>query len=107
MKSVLRTLALLVLPVAPLAAADVDLALALPRTQYTTAEPIEFALLYSGEDAKSLPLELRHADGSTLTLTVPLKATGKSQTRLVTINGGVLKQGRYTAATRTEKEKTV
>jgi hypothetical protein len=92
--------------VTPLIAADVDLALAC-RAAYTTAEPIEFALLYSGGDAKSLPLELRHADGSTLSMDVPLEAGRKSQTRLVTVLPGMLKPGRYNAASRADKEKSI
>src|SRR5262249_57119965 len=70
-----------------------------------TAEPIELALLYPGREAKSIPLEVRHADGSTLTLDVPLLAGGKAQTRLISLHPHVLKPGRYTAATRLGKEK--
>src|SRR5262249_46254805 len=65
------------------------------------------ALLYPGGDAKSIPLEVRHADGSSLMLEVPLAAGGKSQTRLVTLRAGVLKPGRYTAATRLGKDRIV
>jgi hypothetical protein len=85
---------------APARAADgVELELALPRTQYTTAEPIELALLYKndGGNLKKLPLEVKHADGSGLTFDVPFDvAAGKGQTRVVTI-GGALKPGQYTA----------
>src|SRR3712207_1339846 len=85
------------------AAGEVSIALALPRTEYTIAEPVELALHYPGGDAKSIPLEVRHADGSALALEVPLAAGGKAHTRLITLRPGVLKPGRYTAATRLGK----
>lgn len=103
----MRAAVFLLLITAPLSAAEVDLALTLPRTQYTLLDPIEFALAYSGGDAKTLPLEVRHADGSTLRLTVPLEATDKPQTQLVSINGLVLKTGRYTAVCRAGREPSV
>ncbi len=88
----------------PAVAADsVDLGLALPRLQYTTGEPVEIAVLYKNEggNVKKLPLEVRHADGSSLTFEVPFDAAaGKSQTRVVAIRGGALKPGKYTAVTR-------
>jgi outer membrane protein assembly factor BamB len=85
-----------------LAADGVELSLALPRTQYTTAEPVEIALVYKngGGNLRKLPLEVKHADGSSLTFEVPFDAAGKEQARVVTVRGGVLKLGRYTAAAR-------
>src|SRR5579859_1649182 len=55
------------------AADAVELSLALPRLQYTNSEAIDLALLYKndGGNAKKLPLEIRHADGSSLTFEVP------------------------------------
>src|SRR5262245_37430872 len=79
----------------------VALQLALPRSQYTTAEPIELAVLSKSEGggARKLPLEVRHADGSSLTFQVPFDApAGQGQTRLVVLSPGALRPGRYTAA---------
>jgi hypothetical protein len=101
-----RLLAILCCPVAslPALAADgIELSLALPRTQYTDTEPIEIALLYrnDGGNRTNLPLEVAHADGSTITFEVPFDAApGKAQTRLVTIGAEVLKPGKYTATAR-------
>ena len=79
------TISALLLAMAPAWAADsVELTLALPRTQYNTAEPIELALLYKndGGNLKKVPLEVRHADGSSLTFEVPFDvAAGKGQTQ--------------------------
>ncbi len=85
-----------------LAADGVELSLALPRSQYTTAEPIEIALVYKndGGNLRKLPLEIKHADGSSLTFEVPFAGAGKEKTRIVTVRGGVLKPGKYTAAAR-------
>jgi hypothetical protein len=98
----LLTTCALFLTLAPARAADgVELELALPRTQYTSAESIELALLYKndGGNLKKLPLEVRHADGSSLTFEVPFDvAAGKGQTRVVTVPAiGGLKPGKYTA----------
>jgi len=94
----------LFLTVAPARAADgVELELALPRVQYNTAEPIELALLYKndGGNLKKLPLEVKHADGSSLTFEVPFDvAAGKGQTRVVVVGVGALKPGQYTALAR-------
>lgn len=43
MRTVCRAVTLLLRPLTPLSAAEVGLAHALLRTQYTTAEPIELA----------------------------------------------------------------
>jgi outer membrane protein assembly factor BamB len=75
--------------------------LALPRIHYNTAEPINLAVLYKNEggNAKKLPLVIEHSDGSSLTFQVPFEAAaGKSQAKVVSIQGGALKPGRYTAA---------
>jgi hypothetical protein len=86
------------------AAADtVDLSLAGTRSHFTTAEPVELALLYTndGGNLKKLPLEVKHADGSLLTFEVPFDAAaGKSQVRLVTLLSGALKPGSYTAVSK-------
>ena len=72
----------LLLPAGFAPAADsVALELALPRAQYNTAEPIEFAVFYKNEggNASKLPLEVKHADGSSLTFQVPFDvAAGKA-----------------------------
>src|SRR6516225_6686063 len=97
----LLTACVLLLTMAPARAADgVELEPALPRTQYTVAEPIELAVLYrnDGGNLKKLPLEVRHADGSSLTFEVPFDVTaGRGQTRVVTIQPGALKPGQYSA----------
>jgi hypothetical protein len=94
-----------------LAADGVEMSLALPRTQFTTAEPIEIALLYrnDGGNLRKVPLEVKHADGSSLTFEVPFDIpAGKGQTRIITLNPGILKPGKYTALARVGgAEKTV
>jgi hypothetical protein len=74
--------------------------LASTRTQFAADEPIELAVMYvnDGSNLGQAPLSIRHADGSGLTLTVPLDAAAKSQSRLVTIRPGSLRPGRYRAA---------
>ncbi len=86
-----------------LAADEIELSLALPRTQYRNGEAVEIALLYKngGGNLRKLPLEVRHADGSTLAFEVPFDvAPGKAQTRLVPVGAGVLEPGKYTATAR-------
>ena len=71
------------------------------RTHFSMAEPIEFAVLYKndGGNAKTLPLEIRHSDDSTVTIDVPFDAAaGKSQARMVTLHPNALKPGDYTVA---------
>jgi hypothetical protein len=83
------------------AADEASVSLAGTRANYSMAEPIELAVLYKndGGNAKTLPLEVRHADGSTLTFDVPFDvAAGKSQARMVTLHPNALKPGDYTAA---------
>ena len=76
------------------------------------------ALLYKndGGNSRTVPLEVRHADGSSLTFQVPFDVpVGKAQTRLVTVRSrvwgeerGVLKPGKYTATSKLGTvEKTV
>jgi hypothetical protein len=93
------------------AAEAVELELALPRLQYTTAESIDLALLYSNDRAevKKTPLEVMHADGSSLTFEVPFDAPGgRGQTRIVAIQPGALKPGKYTATAKAGgKQKSV
>src|SRR5688572_30315061 len=88
----LGILAVLLAAAAPALAADrIDIALTLPRAQYTVAEPVELALLYHNEggNARTLPLVVRHGDGSTLTFDVPFDAkAAQGQSRLVRLNGG-------------------
>ena len=95
-------LGLLIGPSSPAPAADeATVALAGTRTHFSMAEPIEFAVLYKndGGDAKTMPLEIRHGDGSTVTIDVPFDApAGKSQARMVTLHPNALKPGDYTAA---------
>ena len=58
----LLTTCALFLTIAPARAADaVELELALPRTQYTTAEPIELALLYKNDGGNLKTLYSDHA----------------------------------------------
>jgi len=89
-----------------LASADeATVSLAGTRTHFSMAEPIEFALLYKndGGNAKTLPVEIRHADGSTVTIAVPFDApAGKSQARMVTLHPNTLKPGDYTAAVKAD-----
>jgi hypothetical protein len=107
MRSLSRLLALPILFAAtslPAVAADaVDLSLAGTRSHFTVAEPVELALLYKndGGNTKTLPLEVKHTDGSSLSFEVPFDvAAGKTQVRLVTLKSGALKPGTYTAASR-------
>lgn len=58
------------------------------RSHFTIAEPIELAVANAG----GAPLEVRHADGSALTLTVPKNAA------TITLQPGLLKPGAYTAS---------
>ena len=91
-------------PPAP-AADEATISLAGTRTHYSMAEPVEFAVLYKndGGNAKSLPLEIRHSDGSTVTVAVPFDApAGKSQARMVTLHPNALKPGDYTAAVKAD-----
>jgi hypothetical protein len=97
----------LLLALAPSASAadEAVAALAGTRTHSSMAEPIEFAVLYKndGGNAKTLPLEIRHSDGSTVTIQVPFDASaGKSQARMVTLHPNALKPGDYTVAVKTE-----
>jgi hypothetical protein len=62
------------------------------RTQYQVHEPIELSILDAQGDAA---VQLQHEDGSIITLTVPASAEGN--VRLVTIDGGTLRPGKYTA----------
>ncbi len=84
----------------PASAADEATAsLAGTRTHFSMAEPIEFAVLYKndGGNAKTLPLEIRHADDSTVTIQITFDAAaGKSQARMVTLHPNALKPGDYT-----------
>lgn len=85
------------------AADNVQVALTGTRTQFTVAEPVEFAVLYQndGGNARSLPLEIRHQDGSTLTVSLPFTApAGQAQARLLSLQPGALKPGEYTAQVR-------
>src|SRR5262249_9311033 len=99
MRSLSRLVALpLLWTAASLSAAAADtlaLSLAGTRSHSTAAEPVELALLYTkGGDYKKLSLEVKHADGSSLTFGVPFDvAAGKSQVRLVTLAAGSLKPG--------------
>ncbi len=71
------------------AADEATVALAGTRTHFSMAEPIEFAVFYKndGGNAKTLPLEIRHSDGSTVTIDVPFDVpAGKSQARMVTLH---------------------
>jgi hypothetical protein len=99
--SLLIAACVLFLPLGLARAADgVALELAVPRAQYTTAEPIELAVLYQndGGNAKRLPLVIEHADGDSMTFQVPFTVpAGKAQTRILTIGAGTLRPGRYTA----------
>ncbi len=89
-----------------LASADeATVSLAGTRTHFSMAEPIEFAVLYKndGGNAKTLPVEIRHADGGTVTIAVPFDApAGKSQARMVTLHANALKPGDYTAAVKAD-----
>jgi hypothetical protein len=81
----------------------VEVALASTRSHFSTDEPVELALLYKndGGNAKTLPLEVRHDDGSQLTFPIPFDvAAGKAQTRLVTLHPRALKIGNYTVVCR-------
>ncbi len=85
------------------AADEAVAALSGTRTHYSMAEPIEFAVLYKndGGNAKALPVEIRHSDGSTVTIQVPFDAlAGKSQARMVTLHPNALKPGDYTVRPR-------
>ncbi|HVS39187.1 MAG TPA: hypothetical protein VMS17_26755, partial [Gemmataceae bacterium] len=96
-------LLLVLSPSAP-AADEAAVALAGTRTHFSMAEPIEFAVLYKndGGNAKSLPLEILHSDGSTVTIDVPFDvAAGKSQARMVTLHPNALKPGDYTTYIKT------
>ncbi len=87
------------------AADEADVSLAGTRTHFSMAEPIEFAVLYKndGGNLKALPLEIRHGDGSTVTVQVPFDApAGKAQARMVTLHPNTLKPGNYTAAVKTD-----
>ena len=91
-------------PAAP-AADETNVSLAGTRTHFSMAEPIEFAVLYKndGGNLKALPLEIRHADGSTVTVSVPFDApAGKAQARMVTLSANTLKPGDYTAAVKAD-----
>jgi hypothetical protein len=82
------------------AADSVALELVLPRAQYTTAEAVELAVVYKndGGNVKKLPLQVKHADGSSLTFEVLFDApAGKAQTRILAIQRGTLKPRKYTA----------
>jgi hypothetical protein len=92
--------AILFIPAAH-AADSVEIQLAGTRTHFAVSEPIELAILYrnDGGNARSLPVVVRHTDGSTVTYTVPFDvAAGKPQTRV--LNFGNLKPGLYTASVR-------
>jgi hypothetical protein len=92
---------LLLLAAGACRAADaVGLELTLPRVQYTTAEPVELAVLSTndGGNARKLSLVVAHADGSSLTFAVPFDVpAGKARTRIVILSPETLKPGRYTA----------
>ena len=80
------------------AADEATVALAGTRTHFSMAEPIEFAVFYKndGGNAKTLPLEISHSDGSTVTIDVPFDVpAGKSQARMVTLHPNTLKPGEY------------
>jgi hypothetical protein len=64
-----------------------ELSLVLARTHYTIAEPVEFALA----DAAGQTLEVRHADGSVVSLAVAKNAG------TIALQPGALKPGPYTA----------
>jgi hypothetical protein len=78
----------------------VEVSLAGTRTHFTVAEPIELAILYqnNGGNLAAIPLEIRHVDGSLISVEVPIAGLGQSQTRLVTLPAGALKPGKYSAA---------
>ena len=89
----------------PASADEATVSLAGTRTHFSMAEPVEFAVLYKndGGNAKTLPVEIRHADGSTVTVAVPFDApAGKSQARMVTLHPNALKPGDYTAAVKAD-----
>jgi hypothetical protein len=91
---------------APTLAADaVEVALTSTRGHFTIAEPVEIAILYrnDGGNLREVPLEVRHGDGSGLTLRVPA-GPAKEQTRIVTLRPGTLKPGPYTARSKVGKE---
>jgi hypothetical protein len=101
----------LVTAVPALAADGVEISLAVPRMQYTTAEPIEIALLYrnDGGNLRKVPLVVKDSSGSSLAFEVPFDvAAGKAQTRIVTVLPHVLLPGSYTATARAgTAEKTI
>ena len=81
---------------------NVALSLTSTRMNFSVAEPVEIAVLYANTDGdlKTVPVMITHADGSAFSLTVPVSATrGESVSRLVTMNAGALKPGRYTITT--------
>lgn len=75
----------------PAAYAEAALSLAGSRRHFNVAEPVELAVVAAGEAR----LVVRHADGSSLELSVPVGADASA--RMVSLKAGALKPGRYTA----------
>src|SRR5262245_24726826 len=99
LRNAVGAVVLLALGGAAPAADEVAIDLTGTRSQFNTTEPIELAVLYKKQatNEKTLPLEVRHDDGSTVALSVPFAAAGKPESRIVTVYAGVLKPGQYTA----------